>query len=124
MKRLEGKLHKGELLIFSMDYLESTELTDADLSQIFDKGCLSLSFIVGMHRFVGITKTPKQIIDKCKASDTWFNDTTWTTKQFIDFRQKLINIFRNVYCYGFEKCEAKADMWLTNFGFRIDKNMK
>lgn len=120
MKRLEGKIYKSSISIFTLDYLENSELTDSDLGELFNKsGVLSLCFIVGMHRFIGNNETPRQIIDKCKQNENWYKEIKWTKDKRNQFRNKLINVYKNVYYYGPERCAALTDMWLTNFGFSL-----
>lgn len=118
MKRLEGKLKKGTCPIFTLEYISTQELTDQDLNELFG-GSIKLSLIIGMFKFIGDNRTPYKIIEHCKKDLDWFNHTTWSIKQYEEFKTILKKIYRNVYYYGENKCEAYADMWLNNYGFKI-----
>lgn len=124
MKRLDGRLYKGTHAIFTMDYLCNAELTEQDLNLIFENGNFTLSVIVGMHRYIGDKRTARQIIDSCKKNEDWFNDKSWSLESFKNFSTQLSKAYKNVWYYSDIKSNSLADMWLNNFGFRIDKNMK
>lgn len=118
MKRLEGKINKGACPIFTLDYIASQELTDQDLNDLFG-GSIKVSLIVGMFKFIGDERTPHKIIEHCKKDLDWFNHTTWCNNQYEEFKTILSKIYKNVYYFGPNKCEAYADMWLNNYGFKI-----
>lgn len=122
MKRLDSKLSKGSKPIFTIEYLCNAELTEQDLNDVFST--FTLSIIVGMHRHIGDSRTTKQIIDSCKKDINWFNNKVWSLKSYELFKTQLVQIYKNVWVYGPEKSLALAEMWLNNYGFRIDKNMK
>lgn len=124
MKRLDGRPYNGTHTIFTMDYLCNAELTEQDLNVVFESGNFTLSVIVGMHRYIGDKRTAKQIIDSCKKDEDWFNNKSWSLESFKNFCAQLSKAYKNVWYYSDIKSKFLADMWLNNFGFRIDKNMK
>lgn len=115
MKRKEGIYHKK--IIYSLEFLQSSEIEEDYINQILDS--FNLSLIIGMHRFIGDDRFCAKIIKECKTDDNWFEKKTWSLQQFNEFKTILKHIYRNVYYYGENKCEAYADMWLNNYGFKI-----
>ena len=105
--------------IYPVDYLMSAELTESDLSHLFDTNSLLYSIIIGMHRYIGSKKQNTEIIKHCKKNNNWLDNITWTTEQFIDFENKLSKIIKNLYYITDEAALTKAQLFMIRYGLNV-----
>lgn len=116
-------MHKLKRKIYPINYLINEELNEDDLFNLFDLHSFNYSLVIGMLRHIGIkNKSDNDIIEMCSKSNNWFNKYTWTPKQRKDFLNKLIKVYRNVYCYSEMKSKQLAEWWLLVYGISIPKN--
>ena len=108
--------------IFELDYLEKEELNDDDLYRLFDCKLLIYSLIVGMFKFAGYKYSTDKIINMIKTDDKWVYKHFWNKSKRNKFENKLINIFKNLYCYSDIMATSKAQNWMILYGLSIYGN--
>lgn len=108
--------------IYPIDYLMSAELTESDLSYLFDTNSLLYSVIIGMYRYIGSKKQNCDIIKDCKKDNKWLTKTKWTAEQFADFESKLIQILKNLYCISDAVASSKAQWFMIQYGLNVKGN--
>lgn len=112
---------KKSYKIFDIDYLASAELTEDDLYYLFETKSLNYSLIVDMFKRTGQPLTDeKKILEKIKE-DNWMYNYFWTEKQMNDFKNILVDVFRNVHYYGPKEALENAEWWLTLYGLTNSK---
>ena len=109
--------------IYPIEYLINEELTESDLSNIFDTPSLLYSIIIGMFRFAGYnSKRNSQIIKMIKEDKRWMYNNYWTNKQATEFENMLTKLFMNVYCEGETRARSKAQWEIIWHGLNIKGN--
>lgn len=104
--------------VYDLEYLQNSELTDADLNNLVNGKSLNWSLVVGEFKFNGDKRNHKQILISCENDDLWFDNNTWSLESQNNFRNILAKVYKNIYYYSEKRCLDMADMWLLNFGFR------
>lgn len=109
--------------IYPMEYLMNEELTESDLTNIFDTPSLLYSIIIGMFRFSGnTTKRNNQIIKLVKEDKRWMYKYFWTSKQSHDFEDILTKVFMNIYCESETRSRSRAQWEIIWHGLNIKGN--
>lgn len=109
--------------IYPIEYLINEELTESDLSNIFDTPSLLYSIIIGMFKFAGYnSKRNSQIIKMIKEDNRWMYNNYWTNKQATEFENMLTKLFMNVYCEGETRARSKAQWEIIWHGLNIKGN--
>ena len=110
--------------IYPIEYLTNEELTETDLSNIFDTPSLLYSIIIGMFRFAGYkSKRNSQIIKMIKEDNRWMYKNYWTHNQAVEFEDILTKIFMNVYCETETRARSKAQWEIIWHGLNIKGNL-
>jgi len=109
--------------IYPMEYLVNGELTESDLSNIFDTPSLLYSIIIGMFRLAGYnSKRNSQIIKMVKEDKRWMYNNYWTRKQANEFENILTKAFMNIYCETEVRARSKAQWEIIWHGLNIKGN--
>jgi len=109
--------------IYPIEYLINEELTESDLSNIFDTPSLLYSIIIGMFKFSGSDiKRNNQIIKLVKEDKRWMYNNYWTHKQSKEFEDILTKIFMNIYCEGEIRARSRAQWEIIWHGLNIKGN--
>ena len=114
------------ITIYSLDYLANEELSDNDLSNLFDNGNKGLlySIILNMFKFVGIKKSNKDIIKIITTKKKWMNDYIWNTNELKKFEELLTKVLKNIYYWDDNISKQNAQWYIIIYGFRIkDSNI-
>ena len=110
--------------IYSLDYLVNTELSDNDLSNLFDnnnKG-LTYSIIINMFSHVGVKKSIKDIIKIITTKDKWMNDYFWNKEELNSFEGKLTKALKNIYYLDDKQALEKAQWYIILYGLKMKGN--
>lgn len=107
--------------IFPIEYLISEELTESDLTWLFDKGSKSLlySIILGMFKVIGTTKRNYQIIKMIKSDDKWYEKFNWTKEEFENYEEKVALAIKNLYQYNLEESRIMAQNIMSNYSITV-----
>ena len=108
--------------IYPMKYLMNEELTESDLTNIFDTPSLLYSIIIGMFRLSNNIKRNNQIIKIIKEDKRWMYNYFWTPKQCKDFEDILTKVFMNIYCEGEIRSRSRAQWEIIWHGLNIKGN--
>ena len=82
--------------IYPIEYLMNEELTDDDLSNLFDKKCLTYSIIVEMFHFANIGKSDSEIIHLIQTDKKWMYKYHWTKREQQKFEKKIAQAIQNI----------------------------
>ena len=74
--------------VYPIDYLINNELTETDLSHLFDTPSLKYSIIIGMFRYLGKKKRNSDIVKMITKNNNWINNNEWTEDQFKSYENK------------------------------------
>lgn len=107
------------MIVYDIDYLVSSELTDDDLYNLLDCGSLIYSLIIGMYRFASIDKSDSDIIAEVGIDNSWIEKNSWTKKQLLSYEKKLIKVYQNLYQYSYEKSSTLAQWWIIQYGLSV-----
>ena len=111
--------------IYSIEDLCTKPFDDEEIEKVSKD--LIYSLIVGMFQIAKI-KDPNdklknisenQIIDICCKQDEWFNKYSWTQIQQEKFRNKLNQIFYNLYRFGPIKSANSTNEFIMKYGFKV-----
>jgi len=108
--------------IYPIEYLMNNELTESDLSNIFDTPSLLYSIIIGMFRYAGDNKKNYQIIKTIKEDKRWMYNNYWTEKQAKEYEDILTKVFMNVYCESEIRSRSKAQWEIIWHGLNVKGN--
>ena len=108
--------------IYPIDYLVNNELSETDLSHLFDTTSLKYSIIIGMFRFMGSKKRNCDIIKMITKNNNWINNNEWSEDQFKNYEKQLVNVYKNLYYYGDSKSTVMAQNFMTIYGFKVKNN--
>ena len=108
--------------IYPIEYLMNNELTESDLSNIFDTPSLLYSIIIGMFRHAGDNKKNYQIIKAIKEDKRWMYNNYWTQKQAKEYEDILTKVFMNVYCESEIRSRSKAQWEIIWHGLNVKGN--
>ena len=108
--------------IYPIEYLMNNELTESDLSNIFDTPSLLYSIIIGMFRYSGNNQKNYQIIKIIKEDKRWMYNNYWTEKQAKEYEDILTKVFMNVYCESEIRSRSKAQWEIIWHGLNIKGN--
>jgi len=107
--------------IFPIEYLIDEELTESDLTWLFDKGSKSLlySIILGMFKVIGTTKRNYQIIKMIQSDDKWYEKFNWSKEQFETYEEKVALAIKNLYQYSLEESRIMAQNIMSNYSITV-----
>lgn len=108
--------------IYPIEYLMNNELTESDLSNIFDTPSLLYSIIIGMFRYSGNNQKNYQIIKTIKEDKRWMYNNFWTEKQAKEYEDVLTKVFMNVYCESEIRAKSKAQWEIIWHGLTVKGN--
>ena len=108
--------------IYPIDYLINEELTEYDLSNLFDTKSFIYSIIINMFRENNIKLSNSDIIKMITNDKDWMNKYTWSKDKFDSFESKLSNAYKNIYNYDDKVSKQYAQWWMTIYGFSTNKN--
>ena len=108
--------------IYPIEYLMNNELTESDLSNIFDTPSLLYSIIIGMFRYSGNNQKNYQIIKIIKEDKRWMYNNYWTEKQAKEYEDILTKVFMNVYCESEIRSRSKAQWEIIWHGLNVKGN--
>ena len=108
--------------VYPIDYLINNELTETDLSHLFDTPSLKYSIIIGMFRYLGKKKRNSDIIKMITKNNNWINNNEWTEDQFKSYENKLIQVYKNLYYYKDIKATSMAQNFMVLYGFKVKNN--
>lgn len=111
-----------EIKIYSLDYLSTANLTDEDLSNLFDNKSLVYSIIIGMFRHIKLKKPNKEIIKMITTQKKWMNNYIWNNEELTLFENILTKVLQNIYSYSEEIARQKAQWYVILYGFQIKGN--
>ena len=108
--------------IYPIEYLMNNELTESDLSNIFDTPSLLYSIIIGMFRHSGNNQKNYQIIKTIKEDKRWMYNNYWTEKQAKEYEDILTKVFMNIYCESEIRSRSKAQWEIIWHGLNVKGN--
>lgn len=108
--------------VYDIDYLMNEELTESDLTSLFDTPSLNYSLIISMFNHIGLKMKNFEIIKRVKKDHRWMYETTWTHSQQREFENKVISVMKNVYNYGDFISLQRGQWWMTMYGFKVKGN--
>lgn len=108
--------------VYPIDYLINNDLTETDLSHLFDTPSLKYSIIIGMFRYLGKKKRNSDIIKLITKNNNWINNNEWTEDQFKSYENKLIQVYKNLYYYKDIKATSMAQNFMVLYGFKVKNN--
>lgn len=105
--------------IYPIDYLINEELTESDLSNLFDTKSFTYSLIINMFRENNIKISNSNIIKMITNDKDWMNKFSWNKDKFNEFENKVKKVYKNVYNYTDSVSNQYAQWWMTIFGFSV-----
>jgi hypothetical protein len=105
--------------IYPIDYLINEELTESDLSNLFDSKSFTYSLIINMFRENNIKISNSNIIKMISNDSNWMNKFSWNKDKFNEFEHKVKKVYENVYNYADNVSKQYAQWWMTVFGFSV-----
>ena len=111
--------------IYPIDYLLENDLTESDLENLLgsaNKKSLVYSIILGMLNYVGIKKRNCDIIKQITKDSKWFTKYQWTSKQCLEYEQKIAKIIQKLYLYSEERALSVAQWYISLYGLKVQGN--
>lgn len=107
------------ITLYPIDYLMNEDLSESDLTNLFDKKSLTYSFIIEMFKENNVKKKNEDIIELITSDNNWMNKYKWAKRKFINFENKLISAYQNIYNYKYNTAKQKAEWFMTIYGFKV-----
>ena len=105
--------------IYPIEYLINEELSESDLSNLFDTQSLLYSIIIGMYRHISSKRKNSDIINNIKKDRQWLIKNKWTIKERDLYEQQLAKALKNIYYISDEIAMQKAQWYMIVYGFDI-----
>ena len=102
--------------IFDLEYLQTAELTEEDLKDLFDNKSFNISLIVGMFNMSNQNLSNEDIVKVVTSNNHWMYNYFWTKQQREDFTECLKKSYKNLYRFGDEKIESITNFWISQYG--------
>lgn len=102
--------------IFDLEYLQTAELTEEDLKDLFDNKSFNISLIVGMFNMSNQNLSNEDIVKVVTSNNHWMYNYFWTKQQREDFIECLKKSYKNLYRFGDEKIESITNFWISQYG--------